>query len=754
MSRLCYCLALLFGFALPAFGQGVVIGPDHRPAGLTLEAHHVRADVQEQVAVVTVEHRFRNTSRATVEGTFLFPLPPGAQVSAFEMEADGQTMTGEVLAADEARGIYEAIVRQSLDPALLEMADYRTFRARVFPIPPGATRTLTLRYDATLALAHGTVTFQYPLQGHLTTRPTALPMPHPRPGMRPEEARPVAHTTESSFRLNITTTAALKNLYSPSHNVDIRERTDRRAVVTLDLAKGLDGRDFIFYYSLDPRDIGATLLTHRPYRDQDGYFMLLLAPPLDTGRRQVQPKDIVFVLDTSGSMAGDKIDQAKDALRYTLNRLGDRDRFGIVSFSSDVEPFRDALASPDIRDDALYFVDGLEARGGTNINEALLTALAMLDGCEHGMILFLTDGLPSSGITDEGEIRKNVAKANKAGVRLFPFGVGYDVNTRLLDGLARSAEAFADYISPDENIEERISTFYERVRYPVMTDVRLAWEGVQPRALAPRVLPDLYRGGQLIVAGRYDDPGKATLTLTGSIDGRTERRRYTFDFPDRERERDFVARLWATRRVGQLLDEIRINGENDELKGEVIALAKAYGLVTPYTSYLVQEDEAMAQQAVPAPQGVLRRFLGQNAPASVRAEADSQQGAPGIQPMEATTGQAAVQMSKAISAMQQAETVAVPSQTPNQVALQGRVMVQDEEGAWIDLAFDAEADTPVQIRFASDAYFALLRHVPEVAPFVRLGPKVTFYYQGTWVQVGDEGKAALTAAEVQALFTP
>ena len=737
-----------FGFFSAVQAQGLIITPDHRPAGLDLRGHHVTADIQEQVAVVTVTHTFYNAGKNPVEGIFLFPLPKEAQVSRFKMEADGKTLAGELLDAEDARRIYEDIVRRSLDPALLEMVDHRTFRARVFPIPPGASRTLTLRYDATLPREGNTVTFRYPRRHTLHAR-TATPPTDPA---RHLGRKPAGPERENTLTLRLETATGLKNIYSPSHTVQVDRQNAQRARVSLDDAALQDGRDFILYYSLDTSDLGATLLAHRPYRDRDGYFMLLLEPPFDLKDSAVQPRDIVFVLDTSGSMAGDKIDQAKDALHYALNRLGNRDRFGLIAFNTDVDPFRRTLASADDCDEAGYFIDRLEARGGTNINDALLAALNLLGDNRQGMIVFLTDGLPSSGITDEAEIRTNVEAANGRGIRLFTFGVGYDVNTRLLDGLSRASGAFADYISPDENIEERVSTFYEKVRYPVLTDLSFELTGVDGYAFSPGTLPDLYKGAPLLLTGRYRTPGKATLTLRGSRDGKVERRRYIFELPKTERERDFVARLWATRRVGHLLDEIRLHGENDELKQEVVALAKEFGLVTPYTAYLVQEEERAAGPPSPSTHPSLLQRLTAPFRGERKAEATADAAAaPANTAMSQTSGRGAVQMSKAIREMQEAETA--PGAVNEAVrAIQGRLLAQDADGAWVDLAFDDEKDTPVRLKFASEAYFTLLRRYPEARAFTTIGDQVTFYFQGTYLQVGPEGRDAMSEAAWEAVF--
>ena len=772
MRTVCRMLSLLvFSTLLLASGaqaQGVVVGPDGHPAALALEMHRVQADVQEQVAVVTVEHVFKNTTGGTIEGQFLFPLPPEAQVSRFTMEVDGEELVGELLEADEARQIYEEIVRKSLDPALLEMADYRTFRASVFPIPPGEERRITLRYDATLPKEGQTVVFRYPMQGDLSARGAFFPTPRPRrpmapgagngnQGERPRPSQDAETSGQTMIEVDLQTASGLRNIYSPSHEIDLRQRRDGEATVTFEADHVLDGRDFVLYYSLDDAEIGATALAHRPYSDRPGYFMLLVSPEAEVDASRVQQKDVVFVLDTSGSMAGEKMEQAKEALAYCLNRLGERDRFGLVAFSSDVDAFRDDLAETEtdpasgagqaVRDDALYFVDQLEARGGTNINEALLTALDLLDGSERGMVVFLTDGLPSTGVTDEGAIRRNVDEANGADVRVFSFGVGYDVNTRLLDGLSGQSGAFSSYVSPEENLEERVSAFYEKVRYPVLTDLEFDLDGADAYAFAPGTLPDLYKGGQLILTGRYRDPGEATLTLRGESESGNEALTYTFDLPDEEREQDFVARLWATRRVGALLEEIRMNGENEELKDEIVALAKEFGLVTPYTSYLVQEEEMMADQVgqMAPPPGTPRLRAGS------AIQMDQVEAAPAPDAaMARTSGRQAVQMSKSIRAMQEAS--AAPATGSERLAnIEGRTLRLTDEGRWVDVEFE-EGDEVVEIQFASEAYFHLLRRYPDVQAFAKLGSDVLFHAGETFVRFGEEGKTALTEAEMESLF--
>ncbi|MGH7598043.1 MAG: vWA domain-containing protein, partial [bacterium] len=399
------------------------------------------------------------------------------------------------------------------------------------------------------------------------------------------------------------------------------------------------------------------------------------------------------------------------------------------------------------RDDALYHVERLEATGGTNINEALLAATDLLRGSESGrsMIIFLTDGLPSTGIQNEGEIRRNMKSANRNGARVFSFGVGFDVNTRLLDGLAKEGNAFSDYISPQENIEEKVSKFYEKVRYPVMSNIEYSFRGVEAQTLSPNRLPDLFKGGQIILAGRYREGGRGTLVLRGVAGNERQEFQYDFTFPRQERERDFVARLWATRRVGDLLDEIRLNGENAELKNEVVALAKEFGLVTPYTSYLVKEEEMLTFR-----EGEARQM---NAPQPVPGMLHRAASAPAmIDAMQQSSGAGAVQMSKSIQAMKSAEAApATESKNVGIISVQGTTLRQQPDGTWTDIEYKAEAAT-IKLAFASEAYFNFLRVFPEAREFCKLGNKVIFKFRGKFVQISENGEKQMSEARWRETF--
>ena len=540
-----------------------VVGP------VRLDRVTVDATVTDGIATTRVTQEVRNPTERPQEATYLFPLPVDAAVSDFALWVDGERWDAELLPSAEARRLYENIVRERRDPALLEYAGRGVFRARIFPVPPGGNRQVTLEYTQALAPEAGLNRFSYPLAG----------------GAQGGTLSSLAAT------VRLRSAQPLRAIYSPSHEVAIQRLGENEAVVSFEAGNVAPRGSFDLVFGTGQGDVGATLLSYRR-GNEDGTFLLLLAPrPQST---TAVAKDVILVLDTSGSMAGPKIEQARGALRYVLENLNGDDRFGVVTFNSVVDSFADRLQSMDARPRALAYVDRLTAQGGTNIQEALLTALRQVQPDRPTYLIFLTDGQPTNGVTDPNRIARAVGDAAAPNVRLFVFGVGYDVNTVLLDRLARENHGAADYVKPDENLEERLSAFYTKVASPVLTDVRLEFSR-SIRDLYPDPLPDLFAGQQLLVVGRYTSGGPTTVALEGSVDGRRERLAFgDLSLVEDDRRASYLPGLWATRRVGTLLERLRLLGTSREVVDEVVALSTRYGIVTPYTSFFVNEQVDVA----------------------------------------------------------------------------------------------------------------------------------------------------------------
>ena len=366
-------------------------------------------------------------------------------------------------------------------------------------------------------------------------------------------------------------------------------------------ANVLPAQDFLLYYSVKAEAMGMTMLTYR-VPGEDGTFLLIVTPPELAASAAAIPKDLVFVLDTSGSMSGEKIEQAKQALQFILENLNPDDRFAVVGFSDVSTALQTELApvSATSISQATSWVSRMFAAGGTNIDDALRLAFSLFEANERPrFLIFLTDGEPTVGEVDPVTIAEHALAANASDARMFVFGVGTDVNTILLDQLAQENRGTTTYVLPGENLEVVLSGFYRKIASPVLADLVLTIEGVDVFDIYPVALPDIFRGTQLLVLGRYQGEGEARITVSGSADGVKTAYTTLQTFPDASLENVFLPRLWAGRKISYLLNQIRLYGESDELVDSVIALSRRYGIITPYTSWMRGRPTAQKRQRMP-----------------------------------------------------------------------------------------------------------------------------------------------------------
>jgi len=581
--------------AASAVAQGVIVpGPCNRcplpprpitlPRALPVKSIKIDTKISSQVATTHVEQVFRNDTDATLEGTYFFPIPDQASITEFAIWDGDRRLVGEVRSREEARRIYDEIVRRQRDPGLLEYAGKDLFQASIFPIPPHSDKKLELTYSQILRAESGTVAYRYPLG----------------------TGRQVTQIGSVAGRIELESKEPLRNIYSPTHEIEVKRNGDRRSVVTFE--SGKEPQDFQLFYALSREDFGVTLLTHRE-PGKDGYYLLMISPKDDWSEQEYVAKDIVFVLDTSGSMAeAGKMEKARAALLYGVRILRPQDRFNVISFAGEERLMESRMIAADEqgRKRGEEFAQSLRPLGGTNINQALLAAMQQFEpGNRPKILVFLTDGLPTVGVTIPEQIIANARNARIPSLRLFTFGVGYDVNTALLDKLAAENGGVADYVEPKEDLEVKVSNFFAKVNYPVLTNLKLDMAGVETDLVYPRALPDLFRGSQLTIIGRYRNPidmDFVRLQLEGNTSGANKEFFYNnLRFPMREDANDFLPRLWATRRVGWLMEQIRSNGEQQELRDEIVDLGTRYGIVTPYTSYLALEPGAVPRDVTALP---------------------------------------------------------------------------------------------------------------------------------------------------------
>lgn len=632
------------------------------------------------------------------EGEFLMELEPDQQVDGFRVKLAGKLQEAELLDQEKARGIYEDIVRKRKDPALLEYYGSRLLRVRLFPLPPRSDFEVEIETIESLRPENGVVRVQ---------------TMHAMPSLA---RSPLRHVT---LEATISSSRTLGAVFSPTHQVDVTRKDAHEARLRFERRAFVPADPLTFLYGLEARE--ADVLAFRE-PGEDGTFMLTLQPP-DDGQEPL-PRDILFLVDRSGSMNADgKMARMREALGRFIEGLDDRDRFNILPFSTEASAYRPGLvpATPDFRRHAALYARTLRAGGGTNLEEAL----ALAAGHEFRreavkIVLLLSDGLPTIG---ERDTEKLAALAASLDVRLFAFGIGYDVNTRLLDRLALDHGGDRQYVHPNEDLEGILDGFARKIGAPVLADPVVRIEGGSE--IHPKRIPDLHRGGSVVLYGRFGADGPRTVELEGTVRGRRVVRRYPLDFTADPRY-DFVPRLWAIRKVDFLIDQIRRHGDSKEVVDHIVELAKRHGIVTPYTSFLMTEDAPTASAA--------RHVIDNNKASFGNRFTGREEWAKAGNLWawrNAQTKEQQLQASNdALGRGNTAETIARALTVQRQV---GSRNFTARDNAWVDGAYvDQKARV---VRFASPAYFRLLRENPAAGKMLALGNNVTFWNLHEWVRV-------------------
>ena len=712
---------------LPPIEPPIIIPPIWQMDGLRIAYQRVDVQIENQIATTRIDQLFVNDGDWMLEGVYLFPLPAGATVTELTMWIDGVPIESKILPRDEARQIYDTIVRQLRDPALLEYVGTEAIQANVFPIPAKEQRRIEIEYQQVVTADNGLIHYVYPQSTKLYSN---LPL------------------ERQNIRVEIRSNQAIRTLYSPSHPVAENRLSDFHAVLGYEDSNVLADTDFELYYGVAAENIGLNLLTYKE-AGQDGFFLLLAAPSVVVDESQIVARDVILVLDTSGSMAGEKMAQAQAAAVSLVEQLRPFDRFNIISFSTGVRTYLPALTPVGDAADYPQYINSLEALGGTNISQALLVALSQVDESRPTTILFLTDGLPTEGIIDVPALLTAVAQSTPANVRLFAFGVGDDVDTFLLDSLTSAHRGTTSYVRPTERIDEKVASLFTKMSTPVLADISLDFDGITVEELYPSTLPDLFAGSQLVLVGRYRQAGPAVITLRGDVNGEEQ----VFVYEDNTFRTSggdaFIPRLWATRAIGNLLQQIRLQGESEELVASVVNLSIRYGIITPYTSYLIEEDDIFSQLGR---QNLIDGVM-EEAEMAPPAEAS---GEAAVDRAETSGGMAEASAPMALPTMTVSEgTSPSPSVASQPVRLVGSKTFVWRDGRWLDTAYDPSQ--PVQeVGFASDTYFDLLSAVPEIGPYFALGEQVVVVMGDvTYAVVPGAGQATVTLPQdLSATATP
>jgi Ca-activated chloride channel family protein len=717
-TRLLFAFLIIMGVSIivitPVKADGIIIPvppicdpcPIPSPMSqLVIRYHHVTVIIEDQVATTHVDQVFYNPNDWAVEGEYVFPIPFDAAVSDFILWMDGVPVQGEILDADQARRKYEEIVANLRDPALLEYAEMGALRARVFPIPPQGERRIELEYSQVLTVENGLVRYIYPLGTEKFS-------------MEPLE--------DVSVTVKASSNQPIRAVYSPSHPISINREDDYHLLAGYEEQDVLPDKDFTLFYSIGETE-AFHLLTYRDptdLDDPDGFFLLLLAPSVQQNLRAV-PKDVLLVLDRSGSMDGEKFIQAQDAVRFILEKLNPDDRFNLITFSTGVEMYASKLRPASEAEEAQPWVNRLRAEGSTDINRALLEAAFMVDQERPTYLIFLTDGLPTVGEVDNQRIIDNFGGSAPSNLSLFAFGVGYDVDTYLLDSLAQAHHGNSTYVVPGEQLDEILSAFYSKISAPVLTDLNLDFGDLITYDIYPHPLPDLFIGSQIAITGRYRDGGTADVTLTGSVNNYHQTYAYRdqiFDIESFNRGGTiaYLPRLWATRKIGYLLNQVRLTGPDKEVIDEIVRLSIRYGIVTPYTSYLVTEPlplGAAEQERIAADE--FNKF-------SEAAELP-------------TFGRQAVEQAEGQNSLANSDTVVSgPVEAIGKVRVVGSHTFVYFNGQWTDTMFDPEQMETLKIAFLSDDYFTLAKTRSELANAFALGMNVIVVSGDVAYEVVDE----------------
>jgi len=715
LKRLPGLAAALCAIALPAFAQGWIEPVRPLPRGAIEKIRSaVQVAVTGRIARVTVEEWFRNSGPLMDEGSYLYPLPGETVFSDFSLWQGDRELKGEPMDAAQARSIYEEIVRRKRDPALIELAGHGLLRARVFPITPGETRKITLRYTQVLDRVGDAVRFRYAAGTAAVSR---------------------------SFRLQVDSAAGVGDPYSPTHRLTVSRSGDR---LELALADTTAGGDLELLLPLARGLVGMSLLTQQS-AGEDGSFMLLLAPGRAAEVGEPLRRDVVAVLDVSGSMSGDKLDQAKAALVQLLGGLRRTDRFRVVTFGSGVRRYTVGWtdASADSVRAAQDWVRRLDTGGGTNIAGALTEALtAQPREGALGVVVFLTDGLPTVGETDPERLADQ-AERSRGPFRVFAFGIGYDVNTYLLDRLTDRARGVTEYIRPGGDIEQIVGALATKISSPVLTDLALRGDGIEFYDLQPERLPDLFAGDELVVFGRYRGAGSAerTVTVTGRRNGHEEHFSAGARFGGEASGNDYIPQLWAARKAGALSRELRLHGPNSEIVSELKRLALRYGILTEYTSYLVQEPNQIVVRPMfdraPPPSPAPRNQAGADAVQRSRAE-------------KALAGSA--QLSAVVvtgAARSDSVGAARSGEATSRQRVGGRIFVW-RDSTWTDIAH-GDSLRVIEVAAFSEAYFALLRALPELMKPATLEPAVLVAGRRVSIKIEAVGKTTWQDGELAML---
>lgn len=574
-----------------------------------LKRTEVNVAVSGYVSRVTVKQTFTNPYKSKIEAVYTFPLSSTGAVDEMLMKTGDRVIRGTIKKREEARKIYDDAKARGKVASLLDQERPNIFTQAVANIEPGATVEITLKYTDLLPYEDGRFTFAFPTvvgprfnpgspagkAGTGRDRDTDL-VPDASllsPPVTPEGTRS-GH--DISISIDIDAGVPMANLVSRLHEVSIGQEGKNRAHVELKNKVTIPNKDFILSWDVAGEALKSGYITYRDPQDKDGsgYFTLMLLPPRKVTPLTVAPKEMIFLIDCSGSQSGMPLDKAKETLAYIVDHMNPKDTFQVISFNNGYDKMlpRPMVASPEMKRRALNYIRKLEARGGTFMAPAV-EATCKMPAPENRLrvVTFMTDGYVGNDMEVIGLVKKLRAES-----RWFSFGTGHSVNRFLIDEIAREGAGEAEYVIASSKAGETGRRFYKRIASPVLTDIELKFDGVEVKEVFPKEVSDVWAQKPLYIKGRYLKPGKGSVTLTGFQAGKPYKQTLALSFPEKDTVNSGVASVWARAKVDRLMAEdwqgVQLGKPNPELKEEIVETALKHHIMTQYTSFVAVDESS------------------------------------------------------------------------------------------------------------------------------------------------------------------
>ena len=580
--------------AAPTPGQLAIVNTKGQTVGLCpLQNTDVTADIAGFVARVNVRQKFHNPSREPVEAIYTFPLPDDAAVDDMTMTVGRRVIKGQIKRREEAREIYEAAKTAGQAAALLDQERPNIFTQSVANIMPGENVTITISYVNTLKYDEGKYEFVFPM----VVGPRFIPggvadASKITPPITPPNTR-AGH--DISLTVNLDAGVPLKDVESQLHPVIVDREGKTSATIVLREATTIPNKDFILRYTVADQRLQTGVLAHAPGSGDGGYFTLILQPPVAPPPGDIAPKEMVFVIDQTGSQMGWPIEKAKETMTYCIQHLNPGDTFQLLGFNTEVYPCFPAPvpATPENIAKALAYLKPLQGAGGTDILKAADYALKIPDDpARPRIICYMTDGY----VGNDTQIIEHVQK-NRGRARMFPFGVGNSVNRFLIDGMATEGRGVAEYVTLNMPGEQAAAKFYRRVANPLLLDVEVEWNGLPVADVYPKHIPDVFTAGPIILKGRYTKAAKGEIVLKGLLRGQPWSEKIPITLPAVDKEGAALPTVWAREKIADLQARDwgagRGGSPNMKIKDEIIAVALEYRLMSQYTSFVAVEQRVV-----------------------------------------------------------------------------------------------------------------------------------------------------------------